>query len=103
LKTFLIKYTFKTGTKEQWHREIEQFIAALNSDPELKGRISYRCMKNRDGDDYYHLAGTVDDAATKILQSREFFPRYTAQTKATAGGVVEVIPMEIIAETQFRG
>lgn len=102
MKTFLIKYMFKAGTREQWHQEIERFITALNTDPEIKGRISYRCMKNREGDDYYHLATTMDDSVAKVLQSRDFFPRYQAQTKTVGGGVVEVIPLEVIAETQFR-
>ena len=56
MKHFMIKYQFANGTTEEWHREIERFIAALDSDPELKGKISYRCMKNRDDSSYVHLA-----------------------------------------------
>jgi len=58
MKHFMIKYQFANGTTEDWHREIGRFIAALNSDPELKGKISYRCMKNRDDTSYYHLAAS---------------------------------------------
>lgn len=101
MKHFLIKYQFKVGSEEDWHRQIAQFIAALDSDPELAGKISYRCMKNRDGADCYHLATAADDSATKILQSREFFSRYTAQAKTAAGGEVEVVPLQIIAETKY--
>ena len=102
MKSFLIKYTFKSGTKEQWHQEIARFISALDTDPELAGRISYRCLKNRDGRDYYHLATPMDDEVTKILQTKDFFPHYQAQTKAAGGGEVEVIPLEVVAETKFR-
>jgi hypothetical protein len=100
MKHFLIKYRFADGTKEQWHRDIGDFIAALESDAGLKGRIAYRCMKGRDGPDYYHLASAVDDQAIKSLQEREFFKRYTDKTKSVAGGKVEVVPLEIIAETK---
>ena len=48
MKHFMIKYRFANGTTEEWHREIGRFIAALDIDPGLKGKISYRCMKNRD-------------------------------------------------------
>jgi len=99
---FLIRYRFKEGTQEDWHGAIRRFIAALDGDPELKGRIAYRCMKRRDGTDYYHLAAAADDQAIKILQSREYFPGYTEETKRVGGGEVEVLPLEIIAETGFR-
>ena len=101
MKHFLIKYRFTDGTKEQWHRDIGEFIAALESDSDLRGRIAYRCMKGREGPDYYHLASAVDDQAIKSLQEREFFKRYTAKTKSVAGGTVEVVPLEMIAETKL--
>lgn len=102
MKHFLIKYRFKNGTKEDWHREIARFISALDNVPALKGKISYRCMKARDGADYYHLAGAADEQAIKALQSQDFFAGYTEKTKLVAGGEVEVLPLETIAETRFR-
>jgi hypothetical protein len=102
MKRFLIKYRRTGGSEEQWHRDIARFIAALENDPEVKGKISYRCMKRRDGADYYHLAAASDDGAIKALQSRDFFARYTEETKTAAGGEVEVFPLDIIAETDYR-
>jgi hypothetical protein len=99
MKHFMIKYQFVNGTTEQWHREIERFIAALNSDPELKGKISYRVMKNRDDTSYYHLAAAADEQSIKTLQAREFFKHYTEKTRQVAGGEVTVTPIEVIAET----
>jgi hypothetical protein len=101
MKQFLIKYRLKNGSPDAWHADIARFIVALNADPALKG-ISYRCMKHRDGNDYYHLATVADDAAVKALQSREFFSRYTEHTKHAGGGEVEVVPLEIVAETNQR-
>jgi hypothetical protein len=71
----------------------------LQGDGVLKTSISYRCMKVRDGVDYYHLASAVDDRAIKTLQERDFFQRYTERTKFVAGGEVEVLPLEVVAET----
>ena len=79
MKHFMIKYQFANGTPEEWHREIGRFIAAINSDPELKGQIIYRCLKNRDDSSYFHFASAADDAAVKTLQSRDFFKHYNAQ------------------------
>jgi hypothetical protein len=95
----LIKYRHTTGTTEDWHREIASFIAALDGDPALKGKIGYRCMKGRDGADYYHLATVFDDTARVALQERAFFKHYTEATRTAAGGSVDVLPLDMIAET----
>jgi len=69
------------------------------TDPELKGKIIYRCMKNRDDSSYYHLAAAADEQAIKTLQARDFFKHYTEKTRQVAGGDVVVTPMELIAQT----
>ena len=100
MKHFMIKYQFANGTIEDWHREIAKFIAAIDNDPELKGRIIYRCMKNRDDSRYCHLASAADEQAIKTLQQREFFKHYTEKTRQVAsGGDVVVTPIDLIAET----
>jgi hypothetical protein len=99
MKHFMIKYQFAKGTTEQWHREVERFISALDGDPDLKGKIRYRVMKNRDDSSYTHLAAAADEQAVKTLQSRDFFKHYTEKTRQVAGGEVTVTPMELIAET----
>jgi hypothetical protein len=100
MKSFMIKYQFANGTTEDWHREVARFIAALNGDPELKGRIGYRVLKNRDDASYFHLATAADDAAIQTLQSRDFFKTYQAKTReVAANGSITVTPIEVIAET----
>jgi hypothetical protein len=100
MKHFVIKYQFAHGTTKEWHREIASFIAALNADPELKGKISYRVMKNRDDSSYFHLAAAADEQAVKTLQSRDFFKHYTEKTRQVAGGEVVVTPIELIDATE---
>ena len=100
MKHFMIKYQFANGTPEEWHREVVRFIAALDGDPELRGKISYRVMKNRDDASYFHLAAAADEAAVKTLQSRDFFKHYTERTRqAASGGEVTVTPIEVIGAT----
>src|SRR5262249_22899206 len=96
MKHFMIKYQFRNGTTETWHQEIGRFIKAINDDPELKGRIGYRCMKNRDDNNYFHLASVTDEAA---LKTRDFFKHYTEMTRKVAGGEVTVTPIELIDQT----
>ena len=100
MKQFLIRYKRGNGTEAQWHEDIQRFIAAVEGDLELAGKIGYRCMKLRDSADYFHIATAADDAAVKALQSREFFKRYNEQTRLVAIGDVHVSPLDIVAETR---
>lgn len=99
MKHFLISYRLKEGREEQRRRDIVAFIAAIDGDPELRGRVSYLCLRKRSGNEYYHIASVADDAAREALQSREFFTRYTDSTDDAAIGEVDVSPLEVIAET----
>jgi hypothetical protein len=103
MKHFLIKYRFAAGSPEDWRRDIAKFIAAIEGDPVLKGRISYRCMRaNNESGDYYHLAATADDEAAKALQERDFFKDYSGEMRRVSGGSLEVVPLMTISETAFR-
>ena len=103
MKHFLIKYRFQDGSADAWREGIQHFIAAVEADQALKGRIAYRCMKAENGsNEYYHLAAVADEDAAKELQQRDFFKSYTEQTKRVSGGTVEVLPLAIIAETSAR-
>ena len=99
MKRFLIKYRLTNGHEEAWRQDIARFVAALDADPALAGRITYRAMKNRDGADYYHLATAIDEEAAKALGRAEFFKAYTELTRRVSGGEVEVLPLEVIGET----
>lgn len=99
MKHFMIKYDFKQGDQASWHQEIDRFIAAITDDPELKGRIGYRCMKNLGDNGYVHLASVADDATQKALQSRDFFKRYSETLRKVAGGEVTVTPVDMIGGT----
>src|SRR6476659_932119 len=99
MKHCMIKYQFANGTPEEWHREIARFISALDGDPELRGMIVYRCMKNRDDSSYFHLASAADEQAVKALQFFFYDTATTEKTRQVAGGEVVVTPIDLIAET----
>lgn len=102
MKHVLIRYHFTQGSPQEWHKEVARFIAAIESDPQLNGKLSYRAMKTADGD-YVHLASVVDGSTADTLNGRDFFDRYAQKTNEAGGGRVDVTPVEIIAETKFRG
>jgi hypothetical protein len=99
MKYILITYRFEEGIEADWQQEIKRFIMALQNDPELKDKITYRCLKSMKGPEYYHLATVVDDAAAKLLNQRDFFKHYTEQNEHISGGTVQVTPLDLIAAT----
>lgn len=99
MKHVLIKYRFEDGSPAEWHDEVARFVEAIEADPELSGKITYRAMKTPDGD-YYHLATVVDQAAAERLGQRDFFERYTARVDEISKGTLETSPLEIIAQTE---
>ena len=89
MKHFMIKYQFANGTPEEWHREIGRFITALDNDPELKGRIIYRCMKNRDNSSYWHLASPPTSWRSRRCSSgtsSSIIPRRPGRSPAASHG-----------------
>ena len=99
MKQFLIKYRHQNGSKEDWHKEIAKFIANIDADPAIKGKVGYRCLKSRDGTDYFHIATVFDDSGQAALQTRDWFKTYQGTTRSVSGGTVEVVPLETVAET----
>ena len=86
VKHFLIKYRFQDGSPDAWRERIQQFIAAVEADGTLNGRIGYRCMKADNGsNEYYHLAASADDDASKALQSRDFLQGLYGRDQARVG------------------
>ena len=103
MKHSMIRYQFANGSEEEWRAEIARFIAELDSDPTIAGRISYRVTKVRNQPAWFHFAAAEDDAAVAALQASPFFKRYQEATRrVAAGGNVEVSGIEIVAETKRK-
>ena len=103
MKHSMIRYQFANGSEEEWRAEIARFIAELDSDPVIAGRIAYRVTKIRNQPAYFHLAAATDDDAVKALQGSAFFKRYQEATRRVAAdGKVEVVGIEVIAETRRK-
>lgn len=101
MKYNLIRYHFADGSKDDWHADIARFVADLEADPALSGKIAYRAMRTANGD-YYHFAAAADPQAAELLGERDFFERYTQKTGRAGGGQVVVEQLELVAETKFQ-
>ena len=103
MKSSMIRYEFANGSEAEWHAEIARFIAELDSDPVIAGRIAYRVTKVRNGTAYTHLAAATDDDAIKAMQGSAFFKRYQEATRRVArDGKVDVTAIDVIGETKRK-
>ena len=103
MKHSMIRYEFANGSEAEWHAEIARFIAELDHDPIIAGRIAYRVTRVRNGTAYTHLTAATDDDAVKALQGSAFFKRYQEATRRVAkDGKVDVTGIEVIAETKRK-
>ena len=96
-----IRYTTQ-GPSEEWEREVNAFIAAIDGDPSLRGRISYRCFKEKDGVSFYHAAAAVDDAAVADLKEKPFFKPYSTKLRAVAKSGPEFTQMQLVGGTKIQ-
>jgi hypothetical protein len=103
MKYSIIRYEFANGSEAEWHAEIARFIAELDHDPIIAGRIAYRVTRSRDGNIYTHLTAATDDEAVKALQKSAFFKHYQEATRRVAkDGKVDVTGVDVIAETKRK-
>ena len=101
MKHTLIRYHLTHGSPDEWDAAVKAFVSAIEADPVLRGKISYRAMKTAEGD-YFHHASVADEHALAALQNSSFFKAYTQKVEHAGGGDVEVGPVEILAETEYQ-
>lgn len=93
-----IRYEFN-GDEAIWEATIARFIDAVNADPEIGGKFSYRVMKAREGKTRVHWGQWDVPETVQILQSREYFKEFAAVLKGFAGDTLSPVPLVGYAAT----
>ena len=78
------------------------FIEAIDLDPSLRGRISYRSFKGADGVSFYHMTAAEDAGAIAELREKPFFKQYAARMREVAQGGPEFTQMQLIGGTKIQ-
>jgi hypothetical protein len=97
----LIRYTLSEPSDE-WECEVLAFIRAIDSDASLRGRVSYRCLKETDGVSFCHLAAAVDDAAVEELKQKPFFKPYSTRLRAVAKAGPHFTKLQVVGATEVQ-
>src|ERR1700722_18145990 len=96
-----IRYTLHTPS-EEWEREVVAFIDAVECDPSLSGRISYRSYKGPDGVSFCHMSGAADAGALADLMAKPFFKQYAARVKEVSKSGPEVTQLNLVGGTKIQ-
>ncbi len=94
----LIKYDYD-GDEGQWMKAVEEFVAAVDADPALRGKFAYRVNIAADGVGRVHV-GSWDGVETLAhLQAQDFFKRFAAKVGEFAGGAPSATRLRLAVET----
>ncbi len=94
----LIQYDYD-GDEGAWLAAVEDFVAAIDDDPVLRGRFSYRVNVAADGVSRVHVGRWDSEETLTHLQSQDFFKAFAAKVGEFAGGPPNASRMRLAAET----
>jgi hypothetical protein len=97
----LIRYTISEPS-EEWEREVLAFIHAIDRDTSLRGRVSYRCLKETDAVSYCHVAAAVNDGAVEDLKQRPFFKTYSKRLRTVAKVGPHFTKLQVVGGTDIQ-
>ena len=87
-----ILYDYK-GDEAAWERTTSRFIAAIDKDKELAGRLHYRVNRAKEGSRRVHWGWWESPDIVPILQSRDYFKEFTARVREMGGDSLTTIPL----------
>ena len=94
----LIQYNYD-GDEGAWMAAVEEFTAAIDADPALAGKFSYRVNIAADGVGRVHVGRWDAEETVAHLQGQDFFKRFAAKIGEFAGGAPNATRLRLAAET----
>ncbi|AZV76628.1 hypothetical protein EBB79_01095 [Parasedimentitalea marina] len=95
-----ITITYKyNGNEEDWQTAVSDFIAAIDSDPEVVGKFTYQVATADDDETRFHW-GRWDSAETLAhVQSQKYFNTFAGKVRDFAGGTPSATGHDILHKT----
>ncbi len=95
----LIQYDYD-GDEAPWLAAIEAFVTAIDADPDLRRKFSYRVATAADGVGRVHVGRWDSEATLAHLQSQEFFKQFAGKIGEFSGGGPNATRLQLAAETK---
>jgi len=94
----LIQYDYD-GDESAWQTAVEGFVTAIDADPDLRGKFSYRVNTAADGVGRVHVGRWDKEETLAHLQAQDFFKQFAAKVGEFAGGSPNVTRLRQAAGT----
>ncbi|MBT7664936.1 MAG: hypothetical protein HN608_08420, partial [Rhodospirillaceae bacterium] len=94
----LIQYDYD-GDEGPWLAAAEEFVAAIDADPALHGKFSYRVNVAPDGVGRVHVGEWDSEETLSHLQSQDFFKTFAAKIGEFSGSGPNATRLSLAAET----
>jgi hypothetical protein len=95
----LIQYDYD-GDEAPWLAAVEAFVTAIDADPVLRGKFSYRVNTAADGVGRVHVGCWDNEATLAHLQSQDFFKLFAGKIGEFSVGGPNATRLRLAAETE---
>lgn len=98
MRGITITYTY-SGDEAVWQNAISDFIAAIDSDPEIVGKFTYQVATADDKETRIHWGRWDSDATLSHLQAQDYFKIFAAKVKSFADEAPSAMGHDITFKT----
>ena len=98
MRTITIWYKYH-GPEENWRKVVGDFIAAIDGDPEIAGKLTYQVTIADDGETRIHWGRWDSQETLRVMQSRDYFKAFAQRVKEFAGGQPNSMSSDVVLKT----
>ena len=98
MQGIIVRYRY-SGDEPAWQAVVDDFVGAVSSDPEVRGRFRYTVTVAADGETRTHVGRWDSDETLKTVQSRPYFKAFSEAVQRFAGDLLQSTRMRIAAST----
>ena len=98
MRSITISYKFG-GPEGEWRKMVGDFIAAIDGDPEVAGKITYQVATADDRETRIHWGRWDNQDTLRTMQSRDYFKTFAERLRELTGGQQNVMASDVILKT----
>src|SRR5690606_1792627 len=94
-----ISYKY-SGPEETWLAAVDEFIQALDGDPEVSGKFNYQVAVADDQVTRIHWGRWDSEVTLDTVQSRDYFKQFARRILDLAGGQPQNVGAQMLSSTR---
>jgi quinol monooxygenase YgiN len=99
MRGITISYKY-AGPEEAWLAAVDDFVMALDDDPEVTGKFNYQVAVADDQVTRIHWGRWDSEATLETVRSRDYFKQFARRILDLAGGQPQNVGADLLARTK---